>query len=89
LTDIRINPAAVSELAIYITAITKQNEHLRARVTELQAANNREIERRRAAEAERSSVENQLRVLLNTIKPEESDAKTVHREKEKEEANEL
>lgn len=46
-----IKPAALSELAAYITSITNQNDQLRVRVQELLEANNREVERRRAAEA--------------------------------------
>jgi hypothetical protein len=68
-----INPAAVSELAEYITVITKQNEHLRVRAQELLEANNREVERRRAAERQVQFLTNRL---LGVEEPEETNGNT-------------
>jgi len=74
-----ISPVAITDLARYITEVTKRNEFLEVRVQELLEANNREVERRRDAEAQ---VQHLMKRLLGVPKPEVKDAKTEHRKEE-------
>lgn len=62
-----LNPAAITDLARYITEVTTRNEFLEDRVNDLLAANNREVERRRALEKRVGELE----YLLTHTKPEE------------------
>lgn len=87
MTEAKISPVAVTDLARYITEVTKRNEFLEVRVQELLEANNAEVESRRHVQAVLRDLIGKLRdigitdpVLLNKAK----EAATTYRPKPEE-----
>ena len=68
-----INPVAVTDLARYITEVTKRNEFLEVRVQELLESNNGELVRWRSAEKQVQFLTNRL---LGVVKPETTNGTT-------------